>query len=161
MSHKSLLFCALVLLAGCRVAERESVLRPLPEGQAFTYMELLARARSTASAGLEAFYVDAWVELEDTATSLAQTARCLAKSSEVPIAVKDRIGSETDQLSLDAVKLGEAARAKNAKAVNEALQRINPRIRDLKPEDRSPPPMAPPKVTTPAPPTTQPQPPHN
>src|ERR1700730_14619513 len=109
MSRKSLLFCALVLLAGCRVAERESVLRPLPEGQAFTYMELLARARSTASAGLEAFYVDAWTELEGTATSLEQTARFLPKSSEIPLEVKDRIGSETEQLRLDALKLGEAA----------------------------------------------------
>jgi precorrin-6B methylase 2 len=146
MSRKILLFGILVLLAGCQLTEREAVLKPLPEGQAFTYMELLARARSTAAAGLEAFYVDAWVELEGTAASLEQTARFLPKSSEIPVAVKDRIGSETEQLRLDALKLGEAAHAKNAKAVNEALQRINLRIRELRPEDRSPPPMAPPKV---------------
>ena len=95
-----------------------------PEGQPFTYAELVIRARNQATTGLEAFYVDGWSDLEAVATGLEQTARLLPKSTEVPLSVKDRLGSETDQLQKDAKKLGEAARAKNAKEVNEILQRI-------------------------------------
>jgi precorrin-6B methylase 2 len=147
MSRTLLAFCAVVLIGGCRLAEREALLSPLPEGQAFTYAELLTRARATAGAALEAFYVDNWPALDDAALSLAQTARLLPKSLELPVALKGRLGSESEQLRQDAVKLGEAARGKNAMAVNEALQRINLRIRELRPRDH-PAPIAPPKLQT-------------
>jgi hypothetical protein len=144
MSRASLLFAALVLIAGCRVPpEREAVLRPLPEGQAFRYPELLGRARTQATAALEAFYIDAWPDLEDAAVGLEQTARFLPKTAEIPVAYKDRIGAEAEQLRQDALKLGEFARAKNAIAVNTVLQRINLRIRAMRSDDKTPVPMPP------------------
>jgi hypothetical protein len=146
MARASLFLGVLVLLAGCRLTEREAALMPLPEDKTFTYKELLTRARATAAAGLEAFYVDAWPELEDAAKSLEQIARFLPKATEIPATLKDRLAPDTDQLRQDAVKLGEAARAKNARAVNDALQRINLRIRELRPEEKTPEPNAPSKT---------------
>jgi hypothetical protein len=70
----------------------------------------------------------------------------LPKTTQLPDALKDKIGPETEKLRTDALKLGEAARAKNSQAVNEALQRINVRIRDLRVEDRTPPPESPVKI---------------
>jgi ubiquinone/menaquinone biosynthesis C-methylase UbiE len=148
MSRTLLALCAVVLLGGCRLVERDAVLTPLPEGRAFSYEELIARARSTAATALEAFYVDNWPALDEAAVSLEQTARLLPKSLEPPVALKDRLGSESEVLRQDAVKLGDAARGKNAKTVNEALQRINVRIRDLRPPDNAPSPMLPPKIET-------------
>jgi hypothetical protein len=138
MSRMYLLLCVALLTCGCQSLERDAVVRPLPEGQSFGYQELLGRARLQATAGLEAFYVDAWSELQDVAVSLEQTARLLPKAARVPDAVKDRVGPETDLLRQDAIKLGEAARAKDARAVNDALQRINLRIRDLRVPEKSP-----------------------
>ena len=64
MSRTLLALCAVVLLGGCRLVERDAVLTPLPEGRAFSYEELIARARSTAATALEAFYVDNWPALK-------------------------------------------------------------------------------------------------
>ena len=145
MSRLSLLWCTTLALAGCHLPEREAALTPLAENQPFNYVDLLARARSQATTALEAFYVDAWSDLESVAIGLEQTARLLPKSNNVPTAVKDRIGPETDQLKLDARKLGDAARAKDAMAVNTVLQRIFVRIRELRVDEKIPPPQAPPE----------------
>jgi FkbM family methyltransferase len=147
MARASLICCIVLLSAGCRLPEREAVVRPLPEGQSFTYHELIARMRAQATAGVEAFYVDAWSELQDVAAALEQTSRFLPKTTQIPDALKDRLTVETDQLRQDASKLGEAARAKNARAVNESLQRINLRIRELRPDDKTPAPVPPPCTT--------------
>ena len=148
MSRMSLLLAtAVVLIAGCRIPpEREAVLRPLPEGQAFRYPELLGRARTQATAALEAFYIDAWPDLQDAAAGLEQTARFLPKTAEVPSSFKGGIAGEAEHLRQDAVKLGDAARAKDAAAVNTVLQRINTRIRALRGDDRTPMPTPPPPV---------------
>jgi hypothetical protein len=145
MSRMLLAGCAVLLLAGCRLPE--TAVKPFPEGPTFTYQDLLTRARTQATAALEAFYVDGWSDIEDAAAGLEQTARFLPKSTQLPDALKDKLGGETEQLRQDALKLGESARAKNARAVNDALQRINLRIRDLRIEDRIPPPAPPPKVS--------------
>jgi len=138
MPRTSLLFAALLLLTGCHLPEREAALTPLPEDQPFTYGELVTRARNQTTTALEAFYVDAWTDLETIATGLDQTARLLPKSNGIPDTVKDRLGSQTDELRKDAKKLGEAARAKNVKGVNEILQRINIRVRELGLEAKTP-----------------------
>jgi hypothetical protein len=138
MPRTSLLFATALLLSGCHLPEREAALTPLPEGQPFTYAELVTRARNQATTALEAFYVDGWTDLETIATGLDQTARLLPKSNDIPASVKDRLGKDTDQLRQDAKELGKAARAKDSKAVNEILQRINVRIRDLRVEEKTP-----------------------
>ena len=127
----------LVLLAGCRISEREG-LNPLPENAApLSYAEMVNRARGQASSALDAFYIDAWLELEQAAQRLEQTARLLPKTTHIPEAFKMKVESESEQLRQDAVKLVEAARAKNATHVNETMQRINLRIRQLRPVEKT------------------------
>ena len=143
MSRACLILCTGLLLTGCHLPEREAALTPLPEGQPFAYGELVSRARNQATTALESFYVDAWTELETIATGLDQTARLLPKSNEIPATVKDRLGKDADQLRQDAKKLGEAARARDSKAVNEILQRINVRVRELSVDQKLPSPKLP------------------
>jgi hypothetical protein len=140
MSRTSFVLLAVLVIAGCRLPEHEAVIKPLPEGQSFAYQDLLVRSRAQAMAAVEAFYVDAWADLADAAAALEQTSRFLPKTTQVPESLKDKLGSETDQLRQDAMKLGDAARAKDSRAVNEALQRINLRIRVLCVADQVPPP---------------------
>jgi hypothetical protein len=127
----------LVLLAGCRISEREG-LNPLPENAApLSYAEMMNRARGQASSALDAFYIDAWLELEQAAQRLEQTARLLPKTTHIPEAFKMKVESESEQLRQDAVKLVDAARAKNTTHVNETMQRINLRIRQLRPVEKT------------------------
>jgi hypothetical protein len=122
----------LVVLAGCRISEREG-LNPLPENAApLPYTEMVSRAHGQASSALDAFYVDAWIDLEQAAQRLEQTARLLPNSTEIPEAFKTKVGPESEALRVDANKLLEAARAKNATQVNETMLRINRRIRELR-----------------------------
>jgi hypothetical protein len=128
-------FCAglmLVVLAGCRLTEREGM-NPLPEnGPPLAYTEMVNRARGQASSALDAYYIDAWLDLEQAAQRLEQTARLLPKTTHIPEAFKTKVEPESAELRKDAVKLLEATRAKNATQVNETMQRINQRIRQLR-----------------------------
>jgi len=115
--------------------EREA-LKPLPEkGGKFTYQEMYTRARLQAMAAVEAFYIDGWLELEQTAQVLEQSARYLPRSSEPPAHLKVSLEKDADQLRKQAVRLGEAARAKNDKTANEVIQQIQMTIRTLRPEE--------------------------
>ena len=127
----------LVILAGCRISEREG-LTPLPENAApLSYAEMMNRARGQASSALDAFYIDAWLDLEQAAQRLEQTARFLPKSTHIPEAFKTKVEPESEKLRQDAAKLTEAARAKNATQVNDIMQRINVRIRQLRPVEKA------------------------
>ena len=127
----------LLALAGCRLPEREGM-NPLPENAPpLEYDEMLGRARGQASSALDAYYVDGWLDLEQAAQRLEQSARLLPKSTHVPEALKPKLEAESDQLRQDAAKLLEAARAKNATGANEAIQRITQRIRQLRPPVKS------------------------
>jgi len=148
MSRTSFVLLAVLTIAGCRLAEHEAVIKPLPEGPSYTYQDLLVRTRAQAMAGVEAFYVDAWADLADAAAALEQSSRFLPKTTQIPDALKDKLGAETEQLRQDAMKLGDAARAKDARAANDALQRINLRIRELRVEDKTPPPVPPKALST-------------
>jgi hypothetical protein len=129
-------FCLIAFLAGCRTLEPDGAL-PLPEnGPPLSYHEMINRARGQATSALDAYYVDAWTELGQAAQRLEQTARLLPKSTQIPEVFKGKIGPESELLGKDAVKLSEAAKAKNADQVNEALQRINQRIRQLRPAEK-------------------------
>ena len=125
----------MVGLAGCRLTEREGM-NPLPEdGPPLTYGEMVNRARGQATTALDAYYIDAWLDLEQVAQRLEQSARLLPKATHIPEAFKTKVEPEAQLLRQDAVKLHEAARAKNATQVNETLQRINQRIRQLRPAE--------------------------
>jgi predicted nucleic acid-binding Zn-ribbon protein len=124
---------ALLLLAGCVAPVERVPLQPLPEtGQVLPYPELLTRARAQATAANEAFYVNRWSDLEDLAKGLEQTARFLAKAEEVPKKNKDILKEVTDDMAKNALKLKAAAADKNVKDANDALQRINLKVRDLR-----------------------------
>ena len=127
----------IVALAGCRAVEREGM-NSLPENAApLSYEEMVNRARGQASSALDAYYIDAWLDLEQAAQRLEQSARLLPKSTHIPEAFKTKIEPESDLLRQDATKLLAAARAKNASAANDAMQRITQRIRQLRPPVQS------------------------
>ena len=127
---------SLVLAAGCAATGERMPLRPLPEdGPPLPYAELLTRARLQATAATDAFYVDRWTDLEDAARGLEQTAKFLAKATDVPAKQKDTLPVMAGDLGKEAVNLREAAKVKEAKKANEALQRIHLKVRELRLED--------------------------
>jgi hypothetical protein len=132
--------CCLFLiatLAGCRALEREGQL-PLPDNAPpLSYSEMINRARGQAGSALDAFYIDAWMDLEQAAQRLEQSAKLLPKATHIPDAFKPKVEPEAELLRQDAVKLAEAARAKNAQQTNETMQRINQRIRQLRPPEKT------------------------
>src|SRR5436190_67065 len=83
------------------------------------------RGRGQATAAVEGFYVDSWKDLEDAAAALEQTGRVLPRTTNIPASVKDKLEADADTLRQDALKLGDAARARNVRDANEILQRIN------------------------------------
>jgi hypothetical protein len=124
---------ALLLLAGCVAPVERVPLQPLPEnGQVLPYPELLTRARAQATAANEAFYINRWTDLEDLAKGLEQTARFLSKAEEVPAKNKDTLKEVTSDMAQNARKLKAAASAQNVKDANDALQRINLKVRELR-----------------------------
>jgi hypothetical protein len=126
-----------VVLVGCRISEREG-LNPLPENAPpLAYADMINRARGQATSALDAYYIDAWLDLEQTAQRLEQTARLLPKTTHIPDAFKTKVEPESEALRQDAVKLLEAAKAKNATQANDAMQRINQRIRQLRPAEKA------------------------
>ncbi len=129
----------LLAVAACRLPPDRPPLKPLPEeGQVYSCGEILSRARVQATMALEAFYVNGWADLEEAAQGLEQTARYLPKASEPPAAFKDKVAAESKILAKDAFRLRVAAQAKNVQDANDALQRINLKIRSLRPEETPP-----------------------
>lgn len=125
-----------LVIAGCQLPPERMPLQPLPENAApLPYAELLTRARMEATAATEAFYVSRWVELEDAARGLEQTARFLPKAVEVPAKSKDRLTARAKELEAEAGKLRDAAKAQQVRDTNEILQRINLKVRELRIED--------------------------
>ncbi len=131
-------FTALFLfaLAGCQLPPERVPLKPLPEdGPPQPYADLVGRARVQATAANEAFYINKWSDLEDAAKGLELTARVLGKATEVPAKHKDTLPVEAGDLGKEAVRLREAAKAQEVRQTTEALQRINLKVRELRPED--------------------------
>jgi|ERR1043165_2894753 hypothetical protein len=129
-------FASIFVISGCRTLEREGAV-PLPEdAPPLSYIDMVNRARGQAASALDAYYIDAWLELEQAAQRLEQTARLLPKSTHVPERFKSTLAPEADQLRKDAAELLEAARGRNAKQVNDTMQRINLRIRQLRPPEK-------------------------
>jgi hypothetical protein len=124
------------LLIGCALPPEQVPLKPLPEnGPPQTYADLVTRARLQATAANEAFYVNNWMDLEDAARGLEQTARFLSKTTDVPLRHKDTLAIEAGDLGKEAAQLREAARDKDDKKANQSLQRLNLQVRQLRAGD--------------------------
>src|SRR5437868_14495422 len=121
-----LLCCTLwVGLAGCRLPPDREPLKPLAEnGSNFSYGELLARLHSQANVALDAFFVDAWVELDQAAQGIDQSARFLAKASDPPEHLKADMVRSCSNLQKESIRLAGAAREKNVDLATGSLQRI-------------------------------------
>ncbi|MEI7686990.1 MAG: hypothetical protein WCL32_18375 [Planctomycetota bacterium] len=123
-----------VIAVGCRVPPDREDLKLFDEKKTrFAYADLYLRARSQANLALEAFYADSWPDLDEAAKGLEQTARFLPKATDTPTDARP-----AEQLQADALRLGEAARAKDVRVANEVLQRIQFNIRTLRPKDVAP-----------------------
>jgi hypothetical protein len=121
-----------LLAAGCVLPPERQALQPLPDNAPpLTYTEASARARAQASVAVESFYVDNWAALEEAGKALEQTARVLTKATEVPARHRDTLTVEAGDLGKEALRLQEVSRKKDVKEVNDALQRINLKVREL------------------------------
>src|SRR5262245_20849522 len=89
----------LLLICGCKAVERASV-PPLPDDAApMPFLDLVARARLQAMSANEAFYIDNWPALEDSARGLVQTARFLKKAQNVPAARQADLVSRSETIA--------------------------------------------------------------
>ncbi len=128
----------MLLLSGCQLPPEQAPLRPLPENEPQTYQELYRRARRQAEVINAAFYDNQWVTMEDTAKGLQQTARYLAKATEIPPTLKDQAGRLVE-LQVVSEKLSRAAVAKDEKAATAAQTELTNLIRKIRPPDDLPP----------------------
>jgi hypothetical protein len=125
-----------VTLVGCQLPPERVPLKPLPDdGPPQPYVDLVNRARAQATAANEAFYINNWPDLEDAAKGLELTSRVLGKAADVPLKHKDTLANESADLTKEAAKLREVAKAQDVRQTTETLQRINLKIRELRPED--------------------------
>lgn len=125
---------ALLALVGCRVPPDREDLKLFDEKRApVGYADLYLRARSQSNLALDAYYTDSWIDLDDAAKGLEQTARFLPKATDTPADAR-----AAEQLRADAARLGDAARAKDVRVANEVLQRIQFNIRTLRPKMTEP-----------------------
>jgi hypothetical protein len=132
---RRLLWGALVLvpLSACQLPPERAPLPPLPEdGPPLPYAQLLTRARTQASQATEAFYLNRWVDLEDAARGLEQTAKYLRKAEDVPPGHKDTLPVLSGDLAGQATSLREAATAKDVKKAKIALASIIEKVHDLR-----------------------------
>jgi hypothetical protein len=129
------LFLLLVVLSiSCRAPVEKLPLMPVPvDGQPLSYSDVVQRARVQASVALEAFYVDQWGDLDGAAAALEQSAGLLRKAVEVPPARQAALGKDADELARLAAQLHEAAGAKDVARANDLMQRINLKVRELRP----------------------------
>ncbi len=129
-------FLLLFLTIGCQSPER-AALRPIPPDAApLTYEELLTRARGQASAAQEFFFRDSWPDVEQAADALQQTAAHLAKLKPEDVPTKHRAeqAKHVKEIEQIAVDLHAAAKGKDVAKTNDAMQRLNLKVRELRVE---------------------------
>jgi hypothetical protein len=124
----------LVTVSSCVVAEPRTTLPPpLPDRvTALPYGQLLQRARTQAARANEAFYVDNWTDVEESARGLEQTATYLLKAEDVPAKHKDTLATASTDLGKLARGLGAAAKIKDSKKTNALLAQINAKVREMR-----------------------------
>jgi hypothetical protein len=132
--HRTLLVGFILLVfVGCQLPAERVPLQPLPEGgPPVPYAELLTRARLQAMNAQEMYYLNKWQDLEDAAKGLEQTARFLPKAAEIPANQKDSLPVTAGDLGKEAVKLREAAQAKDKTKIEESMNVIHRAVRDLR-----------------------------
>jgi hypothetical protein len=134
--HRTVAAMILLTALGCAMPPERLPVMPLPEdGQALPYSDVVQRARMQAAAANAAFYEDRWSEVEESATGLEKIARFLPKANEVPAKFDGKLADMSAALLKDAADLRAAGQTKNVKATNEVLQRINLRVREMRPEN--------------------------
>jgi hypothetical protein len=130
-----LLGAALSMLGlSCQAPGERAALPPmLPEKVTpLPYAQLLTRARALASRATDASYTDSWIELEEIARGLEQTAQYLTKADDVPAKHKDTLATVSADLGKLSKELLDAATAKDVKKTTEVLQRLNKQVREMK-----------------------------
>jgi len=132
--HRTLVsFLICLILAGCQLPSERTQLRPLPDDAGpQPYADLLTRARAQAMNAQEMYYLDKWQDLEDAANALASTAKHLPRAADVPANQKDTLPVTAGDLGKEAVKLREAARAKDKKKIEESMNVIHSTVRELR-----------------------------
>jgi hypothetical protein len=122
-----------LLAAGCQAPETLPI-APLPEnGQPIPFGEILQRARVQAGAATEAFYENNWAGLEHAALGIEQSGRLLARASQVPDRHQGKLGEISIEVVQEADQLRQAAKAQDVKLTAASLQRINLKVRELRP----------------------------
>jgi hypothetical protein len=123
----------LLFAIGCQSPAQRAPIPVLPEDSApLPFNELVTRARQQAMTALEAYYVDRWPEVEESARGLEQTARFLRRATDVPPTRQGDLSLRSDSLTDAAKKLREAAKSQAGDQVNLVLQRINAQVRELR-----------------------------
>ena len=123
----------LLALAGCQLPAERVSLRPLPDDSPpLPYAELLTRSRVQAMDAQELYYLNRWQDLEEAAKGLEQTAKHLPKASDVPANQKDTFLITAGDLGKEAAKLREAAHAKDLKKIEESMNVIHGKVRELR-----------------------------
>ncbi len=121
-----------LVLAGCQLPP-ERLPRQLPDDNPpLPYAELLTRARLQARTATDSLYVDRWADLEDAARGLEQSAKFFLKAEDIPPSHRASLPKVCSALSTDAVKLREAAIAKDPKEATDILRRVNLAVRELR-----------------------------
>jgi hypothetical protein len=118
----------------CQVpAERSALPTMLPEKVTpLPYGQLLTRARVLVSRANDAFYVDNWVELEDAARGLEQTALYLSRADDVPAKHKDTLATTSADLAKLAKALRETASAKDVKKATDIMGKLQVLVRRMR-----------------------------
>ena len=123
----------LLAILGCQAPPQRTPVAPLAEDSApLPYADLVTRARQQAMTALEAYYIDRWPEVEESARGLEQTARFLRRSTDVPGARQGDLSLRSDTLAEAAKQLRDAAKSRASEQVNSVLQRINSQVRELR-----------------------------
>src|SRR5947209_399838 len=90
-----------LLLTGCVCPPEKLPLQPVPENGNLGYADVVQRLRLQAGTATEAFYLNKWAALEESARNLEQTARMLVMTTDVPGRQKERLAAYVGELSKD------------------------------------------------------------
>jgi hypothetical protein len=131
--RRVVLIASVLVAQGCQTAPSRAPIPALAEDSGpLPYAELVTRARRQAMTALEAYYIDRWAEVEESARGLEQTARFLRKSTDVPATRQGDLSLRADTLADAAKQLRDAAKTRASEQVNSVLQRINSQVRELR-----------------------------
>lgn len=125
-----LLIPLILTISSCRTPPEKEILEPVPTGS-LGFSEILVRARGQAHQALEAFYVDGWAKMEESAVGLEETMRYLPRSQNIPAVVQETVNADAEAIGKEATRLVSAARAKDIPTATQALQKIHYKIRSL------------------------------